>query len=344
MPIKPTYEYDVFISYAKQDKSWVENELLPRLQAKGLKPFIDFIDFKPGKSELGEIERGIRSSRKTLLMISPYYLKDNLSESEKHLTRYMGLKAKETRCIPVIITPCRLPDDIRYLVCIYLTSKNKQEQQNEWDRLLGSLIENPSSQSTTKSARTKTKLRSLPKMEKELRMNKEHWITAGFSMPADQFNFTAVYFENQMEVFTKMREQINSLADQVSREPTIPRQAPFLRNAYEIIDQLLSSTNQVLDILEADKNHELLLITKKATSRLIENTTRARQTLMKSSVSGAIKPKEFYSTGTKLPIELHAVGISIAEVERHLSEVYKQASTANQTKSKGLRTTSNKAN
>lgn len=40
----PPFAYDVFISYSFRDKSWVRGELLPKLDAAGLKTFIDFRD------------------------------------------------------------------------------------------------------------------------------------------------------------------------------------------------------------------------------------------------------------------------------------------------------------
>jgi hypothetical protein len=39
------YAYDVFISYSHDDKGWVRGELLQRLEAAGLKAYIDFRDF-----------------------------------------------------------------------------------------------------------------------------------------------------------------------------------------------------------------------------------------------------------------------------------------------------------
>ncbi|SRR6266498_4762572 len=326
MSQKAVHEYDVFISYANQDKAFVENELLPKLKTRGLKPFIDFIDFKPGKPELDEIKRGIESSRKTLLLVSPHYLKDNLSDLEKQITRYIGVTAKETMCIPVIIAPCKLPDDLSYLVCIYLTSKNEQERGVEWTKLLKSLTEDIPSKPLLKKEKTpKRKKLALPKMEKELRMNKAHWITAGFSMPAEKFNFTAVYFENQLDIFRRLRTEVKLLADGVNKDKTKPRQAAFLKKAYETLDKLQSRTSQVSSILDTDKDHQFLLVVQKATTSLIENTIKARQSLMKSSVSGTVHPKEFDLTAAQLPTEFYAIVISIEEVERHLKRIYQLA-------------------
>lgn len=39
------FDFDVFISYSSRDKAWVRGELLGRIEAAGLKAFIDFRDF-----------------------------------------------------------------------------------------------------------------------------------------------------------------------------------------------------------------------------------------------------------------------------------------------------------
>jgi hypothetical protein len=41
--------YDVFVSYSHDDEEWVENTLLERLEAAGLRVCIDFRDFAPGR-------------------------------------------------------------------------------------------------------------------------------------------------------------------------------------------------------------------------------------------------------------------------------------------------------
>jgi hypothetical protein len=65
------FDFDVFISYSSQDKVWVRGELLGRIQAAGLKAFIDFRDFTRGAPSIEERERGVVGCRKTLLILTP---------------------------------------------------------------------------------------------------------------------------------------------------------------------------------------------------------------------------------------------------------------------------------
>ena len=68
------YAYDVFISYSSKDRTWVRGELLQRLEAAGLKACIDFRDFERGAPSVKEMRRGVETSRKTLLVLTPAYL------------------------------------------------------------------------------------------------------------------------------------------------------------------------------------------------------------------------------------------------------------------------------
>ncbi len=328
MTQKSDYEFDLFISYASQDKAFVENELLPRLKTRGLKSFVDFIDFKPGKPELDEIKRGIKSSRKTLLLISPHYLKDNLSDFEKHLTRYMGVATKNTRCIPAIIVSCRLPDDLNYLVCIHLDYKNEQERNAEWDKLLKSLTENILYKPVHRKEKTpkiKSPLLSLPKMEKELRMNKAHWVAAGFSIPAEQFNFTVVYFENQIDIYRKIESETRSISDDLTKNKINPSQEEFLIRAYTTLDELDDRTEQVLEILETDQDHHLITTAYQAAKKLLENSDKTRQSIVSQSLIGALRPNELNISLIKLPVELRTLVISIEELIKHIKAIYKLA-------------------
>jgi hypothetical protein len=69
------YRYDVFISHSHADQTWVRDELLPRLEAAGIS-YIDQLQFELGRPKLEEIERAITESRRTLLILTPRYLKD----------------------------------------------------------------------------------------------------------------------------------------------------------------------------------------------------------------------------------------------------------------------------
>src|SRR5258707_14644098 len=82
MPHDNQFEFDVFVSYSSKDKEWVRGELLKRIEAAGLKAFIDFRDFTRGAPSIKEMERGVVECRKTLLVLTPNYIESEWAEIE----------------------------------------------------------------------------------------------------------------------------------------------------------------------------------------------------------------------------------------------------------------------
>ena len=110
MTVKQTeYEYDVFISYSSRDKDWVRGELLKRIEQAGLKAFIDFRDFKGGAFSIKEMERGVLKCRKTLLVLTPDYVKSGWCMIENIMTVTLDPTNESLRLIPLLKTPCEKP-------------------------------------------------------------------------------------------------------------------------------------------------------------------------------------------------------------------------------------------
>lgn len=133
----PTATYDVFISYSSQDKVWVRGELLTRLEAAGLKTFIDFRDFQLGAPSITEIERGLLASRKTLLVLTPAYLTSGWTEFETLLLQTADPTNRLRRLIPLLKDRCDLPQRIRFLT--YVDFTDPTERNFAWHKLLTSL-------------------------------------------------------------------------------------------------------------------------------------------------------------------------------------------------------------
>src|SRR4051812_28208191 len=138
----PESEYDVFISYSSQDKVWVRGELLQKLEAAGLKVFIDFRDFEIGAPSLTEMERGVEKSRKTLLVLSPAYLKSEWTEFEGLMVQTLDPAARQRRLIPLLLERVALPTRIGMLT--YVDFSNPDDRALAWTRLLRALkVPNP---------------------------------------------------------------------------------------------------------------------------------------------------------------------------------------------------------
>lgn len=134
MPVQTMYEWDVFISYSHQDQEWVHNELLPRLKEasvgdRALRVCIDTESFEVGSPLVTEIERAIQNSRKTVLVLTPEYLKSDWATFENIMLSTLDPANRQRRLIPLLLKKCKLPLRIRGLICIDFTGDVDVEAQ-----------------------------------------------------------------------------------------------------------------------------------------------------------------------------------------------------------------------
>ena len=131
------FAYDVFISYSHADRTWVRGELLRRLEAAGLRVCVDFRDFRAGASSVGEMERAIVTSRKTLLVLTPSYLESAWAKFEALMLQTIDPANQELRLIPLRKVACDLPLRIRYLT--YVDFAEPEDWEIAWRQLLTAL-------------------------------------------------------------------------------------------------------------------------------------------------------------------------------------------------------------
>lgn len=127
------FEFDVFVSYSYKDRSWVNKEILPRLETQGLKVCIDYRDFIPGKPTIIEIERALQTSHKTILVLSTNYLKSSWAEFEQLLLQTVDPANLEGRLVPLLREKCNLPLRLGYLTYIDFSESEKREMA--WGKL-----------------------------------------------------------------------------------------------------------------------------------------------------------------------------------------------------------------
>jgi len=123
------YQYDVFISYSHEDKAWVWNELLPTLEAAGLKVCIDERDFEVGTPSLVNMERAVEGSRHTLLVLTPAWVNSQWTEFESLLVGTSDPAGRRRRLIPLLLKPCTLPARIAMLTYADLTRSTQRQAQ-----------------------------------------------------------------------------------------------------------------------------------------------------------------------------------------------------------------------
>lgn len=154
----PNFDYDVFLSYSSQNKDWVRGDLLCQLDAAGLKTFIDFRDFEPGAPSINEMERGVLTSRRTLLVLTPAYINSEWTEFENLMLQTLDPANRARRLIPLLKERCELPLRIRMLT--YVDFTDGSDLDLAWKKLLNGLsapnptVKPPDSPTTTSTSTT----------------------------------------------------------------------------------------------------------------------------------------------------------------------------------------------
>jgi len=95
-------EYDVFISYSSIDTDWVKGWLLPRLESSGLNVCIDYRDFDIGVPSLTNMENAVERSRKTLLVLTPNWIKSEWTNFESFLIQTDDPAGVRQRTLPLV--------------------------------------------------------------------------------------------------------------------------------------------------------------------------------------------------------------------------------------------------
>ena len=85
----------------------MRGELLKRIEQAGLKAFIDFRDFTPGAPSIKEMERGVVKCRKTLVVLTPDYLKSGWGEIENIMVQTLDPANRDLRLIPLLKSQVR---------------------------------------------------------------------------------------------------------------------------------------------------------------------------------------------------------------------------------------------
>ncbi|XP_071133260.1 toll-like receptor 13 [Mytilus edulis] len=82
-----TYEFDVYVVYCADDRKWVHEVLLKRLEDEGLKVCIHFRDFELGEGIVENIERFMNKSWKIVVIMSNNFAKSEWCQWEVNLVQ-----------------------------------------------------------------------------------------------------------------------------------------------------------------------------------------------------------------------------------------------------------------
>ena len=131
------FKYDVFISYSRKNKEWVEKELLKRLNETGITSILDVSHFKIGEDLIEAIEQAILSSRKTIIVLTPAYLESEYCSYELQVVLSLDPAARKKKILLLVLEECVIPAKLKRL--IHADFKNKDIWEDSFEQLLESL-------------------------------------------------------------------------------------------------------------------------------------------------------------------------------------------------------------
>src|SRR5262249_46338932 len=114
------FTWDAFISYSEADRAWVEGYLLDALKSVGVR-YHSEATFALGVPRLAEFERGIRESRRILLVLSSASAADAFTQFAVLVAQSYGLDAARWPVIPLFRQPVKLPARLAMLTALDAT-------------------------------------------------------------------------------------------------------------------------------------------------------------------------------------------------------------------------------
>ena len=325
---KTVERFDVFISHADTDRKWVEVELLPKLSGVNLQPLVGFLHFQPGARMISELETAIQSCPKTILVISPEYLKYEwaLLDRMEVLDPFKEL----LKFIPIVIASCVLPIHIKSLVFLDFTTKDENKLFSEWNRLTRTLLQSQEKNGKEPIPKDLQQIRLwskayddifLQKIEERLRMEDAHWIQAGFSIPSDQFSFAAVFFENQIEILERLEEELNFRCQNLDRKQ-LNLASPIARKDLDTILNLIKMrTRQLKEIVGENAENQLDITIRMALKRLLDNIEALQSGVTKLKIDGVLQSKTREKLLIEFRSEIYAVLFSLHEVLKYSKQI-----------------------
>ncbi|KAL4226186.1 hypothetical protein ACF0H5_014172 [Mactra antiquata] len=140
------YDKDIFVSYAKDDTSFVKNQVIPKLEDSGIfSLLVHARDFQAGEYVADNIVRAVTSTRVTLAILTKAYIQSKWCMYEMNMARLEGINTNRNVLYVIMkdnIPPKNLPIELIDI----LTSKtyieypvSGEDQEQFWARLITTL-------------------------------------------------------------------------------------------------------------------------------------------------------------------------------------------------------------
>lgn len=130
--------YDVFISYAHQDSSYVEHQLLPGLETPEydhdpqFKCCLHSRDWLPGECIPDQILHSVENSRRTIIILSDHYLDSMWSNMEFRAAHSKALEENFQRVVIVLAGDMPSEEKMNKDLRKYIKLKSYIDCQDQW--------------------------------------------------------------------------------------------------------------------------------------------------------------------------------------------------------------------
>jgi hypothetical protein len=140
------YKYDVYVSYSEKDPdtTWVWETLLPQFEQASLKVAVSDDVVELGVARVVNVERGMKQARRTLAVISPAFMQNNMAQFESVLGQTMGIEENRTRLLTAFIAevasdmlPARLSPNM--IGTVNLSDLTSRRGKMQLDKLISTL-------------------------------------------------------------------------------------------------------------------------------------------------------------------------------------------------------------
>jgi len=140
------YKYDVYLSYSEKepDATWVWETLLPQFEQAGLKVAVSDDVAELGVARVVNIDRGMQQARRTLAILSPSYMQNNMAQFESVLGQTMSVEEGRARLFTAFLAeidnsflPPRLNSNM--VGTVNLSDLTSRRGKMQLDKLIGAL-------------------------------------------------------------------------------------------------------------------------------------------------------------------------------------------------------------
>jgi hypothetical protein len=119
-------DYDFFISYSSEDRSWAE-WIAWQLEDAGYRTVLQPSNFVPGENFLLQMEKMVQDVRHVIPVLSPSYLKSRYAAAEWSAALARDPTNSRASLIPVRVQSCQVPGPLANLVYIDLVGLKEDQ-------------------------------------------------------------------------------------------------------------------------------------------------------------------------------------------------------------------------